>query len=53
MAGIKLIVAYPAPKDVDEFETRYTEEHIPMAAEKLGIGLRTLYDKLKQYGPHP
>jgi len=23
-----------------------------MAAEKLGIGLRTLYDKLKQYGSH-
>jgi len=24
-----------------------------MAAERLGIGLRTLYDKLKQYGPEP
>lgn len=35
MAGIKLIVAYPTPKDIDAFEARYNEEHIPMAAEKL------------------
>lgn len=35
MAGVKLIVAYPTPTDVDAFEKIYNEEHIPMAAEKL------------------
>jgi len=36
MAGVKLIVAYPTPTDIDAFEKRYTEEHVPMAVEKLG-----------------
>ena len=35
MAGIKLIVAYPTPTDINAFEKVYNEEHIPMAAEKL------------------
>jgi len=35
MAGIKLIVAYPTPTDLETFTKRYNEEHLPMAAEKL------------------
>lgn len=31
MAGIKLIVMYPPPKDLDAFERAYSNEHIPMA----------------------
>ena len=36
MAGVKLIVMYPPPKDVEAFEKLYQAEHIPMAVEKLG-----------------
>jgi uncharacterized protein (TIGR02118 family) len=36
MAGVKLIVMYPRPKDIDTFENRYQTEHVPMAVEKLG-----------------
>lgn len=32
MAGAKLIVIYPTPKDVDAFERAYSNEHLPMAA---------------------
>ena len=32
MAGAKLIVMYPPPKDLDAFERAYSAEHIPMAA---------------------
>ncbi len=35
MAGVKLIVAYPTPTNIDEFEKIYTEDHVPMAIEKL------------------
>jgi uncharacterized protein (TIGR02118 family) len=35
MAGVKLIVMYPPPKDVDAFEKVYRDEHIPMAVQKL------------------
>jgi uncharacterized protein (TIGR02118 family) len=30
MAGAKLVVLYPYPQDVDEFENKYTQEHVPM-----------------------
>ena len=30
MAGAKLIVIYPAPKDMDAFERAYTQDHAPM-----------------------
>ena len=33
--SLKLIVIYPRPKDVEEFEKVYREAHVPMAAEKL------------------
>ena len=35
MAGVKLIVLYPRPKDIDAFEQVYQKEHVPMAVEKL------------------
>jgi uncharacterized protein (TIGR02118 family) len=35
MKNAKLIVMYPTPADVDLFEQRYAEEHVPMAVEKL------------------
>ncbi len=35
MAGAKLIVIYPRPTDIDEFDKVYGEEHVPMAVEKL------------------
>ena len=31
----KLIVIYPYPTDVDAFENAYTNEHIPLAMEKI------------------
>jgi hypothetical protein len=31
MDGVKLVVIYPRPTDVERFEKVYTEEHIPMA----------------------
>jgi uncharacterized protein (TIGR02118 family) len=35
MAGVKMIVMYPRPKDIDAFEKLYQNEHVPMAVEKL------------------
>lgn len=35
MAGVKLVVMYPRPKDIDAFEKLYQSEHVPMAVEKL------------------
>jgi uncharacterized protein (TIGR02118 family) len=35
MAGAKLIVMYPRPKDVNEFERIYHNEHVPLAEAKL------------------
>ena len=35
MATAKVIVIYPWPKDVDAFEKVYTQEHVPLAAEKI------------------
>lgn len=35
MAGVKLMVMYPRPRDIDAFEKVYQEEHVPMAVEKL------------------
>lgn len=35
MAGVKLVVIYPSPKDVEAFEKAYRNEHVPMAVEKL------------------
>jgi uncharacterized protein (TIGR02118 family) len=35
MPGVKIVVMYPRPKDVDAFEKIYQTEHIPLAAAKL------------------
>lgn len=35
MPGVKMVVIYPRPKDIAEFEKLYKDEHIPMALEKL------------------
>jgi uncharacterized protein (TIGR02118 family) len=32
MAAAKLVVLYPMPKDLAEFERAYSAEHVPMAA---------------------
>ena len=31
MAGVKLMLMYPTPKDLAAFERAYSDEHIPMA----------------------
>jgi uncharacterized protein (TIGR02118 family) len=36
MADVKLVVAYPRPKDVEAFEKVYENEHVPPAVAKLG-----------------
>src|SRR4051812_32443779 len=35
MASAKLIVMYPRPENIDEFESIYHNQHVPMAAAKL------------------
>jgi uncharacterized protein (TIGR02118 family) len=35
MPGVKIVVLYPRPKDIEAFEKLYTEEHVPMAVEKM------------------
>jgi uncharacterized protein (TIGR02118 family) len=35
MTSVKLIVAYPQPKDVQAFEAVYQKEHVPLAVGKL------------------
>jgi len=35
MAGVKFIVIYPRPKELEAFEKVYQGEHVPMAVEKL------------------
>ena len=35
MAGVKFIVIYPRPTDIQAFEKVYQDEHVPMAVEKL------------------
>lgn len=35
MKTAKLMVLYPTPTDLEEFERHYAEEHVPMALEKL------------------
>ncbi len=35
MPNTKLVVMYPYPSDVEEFENAYVNEHIPLAMEKI------------------
>ncbi len=46
MAGVKLIVMYPRPTDVDAFEKVYQDEHVPMAVEKLAGKTRFVATKV-------
>jgi uncharacterized protein (TIGR02118 family) len=46
MAGVKLMVMYPRPKDVDAFEKVYQTEHVPMAVEKLNGKTRLVATKV-------
>jgi uncharacterized protein (TIGR02118 family) len=40
MAGAKLIVIYPSPRDVNTFENAYTQEHAPMVTPQTFAGLK-------------
>jgi two-component system response regulator FlrC len=57
LGGASSAVGHPAPRTMAEIEEAAIREalevaggHRKKAAESLGIGERTLYDKLKQYG---
>lgn len=34
MAGAKVVVLYPAPRDVNAFERAYTQDHVPMVSSQ-------------------
>ena len=55
MAGVKLVVIYPRPKDVAKFEKLYLEEHVPMAKAKLKGSTRFVATKVtgSPQGPAP
>ena len=36
MAGAKIVVLYPKPTDVTEFERLYVDDHMPLAKAKIG-----------------
>ena len=46
MPGAKLIVMYPRPKNIDEFETVYHNEHIPLAIAKLANTTKIVASKI-------
>jgi hypothetical protein len=35
MAGAKIVVLYPSPRDVNAFERAYTQNHVPMVTAEL------------------
>ena len=47
MKPTKLIVMYPQPTNLDEFEQRYANEHVPMAVEKLAGKTRFVASLIK------
>lgn len=38
-SAAKLVVLYPYPKDLDEFERAYTDEHVPMVTPETMKGI--------------
>jgi uncharacterized protein (TIGR02118 family) len=48
MKTVKLIVAYPPPKDASAFEKIYQQEHIPMAVAKLQGKTKIVATKILQ-----
>ena len=55
MSEVKIIAMYPPPKNAEEFEKVYLEEHIPMAIEKLQGTTRFVATKVlgSPTGPAP
>jgi uncharacterized protein (TIGR02118 family) len=39
MAGAKLIVLYPSPRDLNTFERAYTQDHVPMVTSENFAGI--------------
>ena len=48
MTSMKLIVAYPQPADVEEFEAVYQREHVPMAVANLAGKTRIVATRVLQ-----
>jgi uncharacterized protein (TIGR02118 family) len=46
MPGVKLIVMYPVPLDIEEFEKVYHEEHVPMAQANLRGNIKIVGTKI-------
>jgi uncharacterized protein (TIGR02118 family) len=46
MAGVKLVVIYPRPKDVDAFENVYRNEHVPLAIARLATKTKIVAAKV-------
>lgn len=40
MAGAKLVVLYPSPRDVKAFEQAYTQDHAPMVTPQTFKGIK-------------
>jgi uncharacterized protein (TIGR02118 family) len=48
MKSVKLIVAYPQPKDASAFEKIYQQEHVPMAIANLHAKTKMVTTKILQ-----
>jgi uncharacterized protein (TIGR02118 family) len=48
MTSVKLIVAYPQPKDVEAFEAVYQNEHVPLAVANLAGKTKMVSTKILQ-----
>ena len=48
MKSVKLIVAYPQPKDASAFEKTYQQEHVPMAIANLHGKTKMVATKILQ-----
>lgn len=46
MAEAKLVVIYPRPRDIEVFEKKYLEEHVPMAVQRLTGATRAVLTKV-------
>lgn len=53
MSGAKLIVMYPHPKDADNFENVYHNEHVPMAVAKLSGKTKIVVTKVLDSAQSP
>ena len=40
MPGVKVIVLYPSPPDVNAFERAYTQDHVPMVTDQNFKGIQ-------------